>query len=204
MLGHLFTRKPASLVVVLVSACVSPASRELREPERRSEIDSQTFERLPRASAAARRGPRVELGEPELERALRRRLSDELGSEPANEPPTELADAWRTMTDPFVALDVGNRCGFVGSPTPGFLCAKAFVEAGRFDLLRSILRGPNPEARVFAGHALIEHGPLDAADASAIAIAKLAALPLQLRVCEGCVGGARDWNGALRVLDGRE
>lgn len=145
---------------------------------------------------------RVEHAEPALEAALQRVLQDELGPAPAPELPSELADAHRTMTDALAELPVGTTCGFIGSPTPGFLATELLVAAGRFDLLRSILRGPNPEARVFAAHALSEHGTLDAADAAVIA--KLAALGLKLQSCQGCVYGVSDWNGAIDVLAGRD
>jgi hypothetical protein len=129
---------------------------------------------------------------------LSRRRADALGDTPASATPPELAEAWRTLTDPLEELVVGTGCGFVGLPPPGFLSTRALVEAGRFDLLRAVLRGPNPEARVFAAHALGAHAALGATDAAAIA--RLAALPLELRTCEGCLYSASDWNGALGVL----
>lgn len=145
---------------------------------------------------------RVEHREPELEAALQHRLQGELGAAPSVELPSELADAHRTMTDPLVELRVGTGCGFLSSPTPGFLATELLVAAERFDLLRSILRGPNPEARVFAAHALSEHGALEPADGAAIAV--LARLALPIRVCAGCVGDSRSWNGAIEMLAGRD
>jgi hypothetical protein len=81
-------------------------------------------------------------------------------------------------------------------PPPGRQETAALVAAGRFDLLRAVLRGLNPEGRAWAAHALLEHQKagtkLDPADAAAIE--KLRALPLkthlQLRL--------RSLHGALR------
>ncbi len=141
---------------------------------------------------------RVERESSEVLADLSRRRAEALGDAPASPTPPELAAAWRTLTDPLEELVVGTGCGFVGLPPPGFLSTRALVEAGRFDLLRAVLRGPNPEARVFAAHALGARAALDATDAAAIAT--LAALPLELRTCEGCLFGASDWNGAVGVL----
>ncbi len=141
---------------------------------------------------------RIEHGEPELEEAFGRALRDELGPGPTLAPLAELAGAQRTLMDPLTELRVGTGCGFLGSPTPGFLATNSIVAADRLDLLRAILRGPNPEARVFAAHALLRQGTLDPADATTIA--KLATLDLRLQICEGCTFGESDWSGALGVL----
>ena len=55
--------------------------------------------------------------------------------------------------------------------------------ARRFDLLRNVLRGPNPEARVYALKALRETG---ASTSDRAAIEAVSALPLKIRACSGC------------------
>ena len=144
---------------------------------------------------------RVERARPELGVALQQRIHAALGGAPASEPPAELAEAYRTLMDPLEVLAVGTSCGFIGSTPRGYAYAGWIRRAGRFDLLRSILRGPNPEARVFAASALIAEDALDAAEAAVIGT--LARLPVQITMCSGCVGSRGSWQEALALLDQR-
>ena len=118
---------------------------------------------------------------------------------PAIDPPPELAEAFRELMDAQIQFAVGTGCGFAPFPPRGFVHTSALVTAGRFDLLRAVLRGPNPEARVYAAHALSEHGALEPADAATIAI--LARLPFQLVTCDGCLWGHEEWDAAFHGLD---
>ena len=115
--------------------------------------------------------------------------------------PGELAAAFRTLMDPLSSLTVGDGCGFIGTPPPGRRESLALADAGRVDLLRAVLRSPNPEARVYAAHALLRRGPLDRVDADAIT--KLERQPTRIWICEGCEHSLTDWTGALRVLGER-
>ena len=74
----------------------------------------------------------------------------------------------------------------------------ALVAAGRFDLLRCVLRGPNAEARAYAAHALLERQLANADDSAAIET--LARLPLPLTTCAGCEVYETDWEKALARL----
>ena len=66
------------------------------------------------------------------------------------------------------------------------------MRAKRYDLVRTALRGMNPEGRVYAAEALLSlaraGGELTAGDQAAIA--KVRALKIPIRVCEGCIVGA--------------
>ena len=140
----------------------------------------------------------VERSDAELVAALDARLARELGDARPESPPGELEEAYRTLLDPFETLWVGTACGFTALPPHGREQTQALVGAARFDLLRCVLRGPNPEARAYAAHALLERGAEDAADAAAIET--LARLPLRLIVCAGCTVFASDWQGARKAL----
>lgn len=123
-------------------------------------------------------------------------LAPEAWEAPA-EPPLELAEAFRILMDPNIQLKVGLHGGCFGGTPFGLQMTRVLVKAERFDLLRAVLRGPNPEARVYAAHALTEHGPLDEADAATIE--RLACLPMELR-CYDLLFGRGSWDEALLAL----
>lgn len=144
-------------------------------------------------------GLRVEWSDPTRTRELLRRTATALGGVLAVEPPRELAAAFATLVDPLSPLIVGRSYGDDGGAPPGLAEMAALIASQRFDLVRAVLRGPNPEARVYAAHALIQRGPLDPADAAAIAT--LAKLPLDLECSHGCLLQSLRWTAALAVLD---
>lgn len=135
----------------------------------------------------------------QLVRELHAKAERELGAAPAAEVPAALAGAFRTLTSPFEALVLGRSCFYDGGPPPGAEATQALVDARRFDLLRVVLRGVNPEGRAWAAHALLERAragvALDAADARAIA--SLRALPLELACCTGCEVSHEGFDAAL-------
>ena len=61
----------------------------------------------------------------------------------------------------------------------------ALIEKERWDLIRNVLRGPNPEARIYAAEALLRpNAPITAADRETIA--RIRSLPILISICRGC------------------
>jgi hypothetical protein len=116
--------------------------------------------------------------------------------------PPELADAYDTLTSPLSPLDLGEACGEVGRPGRGHTETEALVQAGRFDLLRNVARSLNPEGRVFAARALLQHAqPLLAEDVALLE--KIRATTRQLRACQGCGLGWKDASELLAAPSAR-
>lgn len=132
--------------------------------------------------------------------ALRAKIEKALGAVSAAEVPSGLARAFGRLTSPHEELVIGRSCFSDGGPPPGAEDIRALAAAGRHDLVRSVLRGFNPEGRVWAVHALLEHartgGVLDEADKRAIDV--LRALPLKLACCDGCELEYVSFDEALR------
>jgi hypothetical protein len=140
-----------------------------------------------------------ECDDSEFTRALRKRTEDALGGHVVIEEPNECATAFGTLMSPFENMTVGWSVGITGAPPHGCLEMMRLVDAGRFDLVRAVLRGFNPEARVFAAHALLARGTLDRRDEAAIAV--LRTLDIDLATSAGCRGGTGKFAAALAVLD---
>lgn len=148
---------------------------------------------------------RVELGlrrervDKDLDAALRLRIARALGGPVDASPSKELAAPLDILVDPLALHIVGLAEGDDGAPPLALASMKSLVDAGRFDLVRAVLRGPNPEARVYAAHALETHGQREEADIAAVEV--LAKLPLQLEVRVGCTGLRAAWSEAIEFLD---
>lgn len=137
--------------------------------------------------------------EPERARALSERTEAALGGGVAVDVPAEHARAFTRLTSPSEDLIVGQEFSIEGLPPPGADEIRALVAAERFDLVRAVLRGLNPEGRVYAAHALLARSTLEPQDEAAIAA--LRALPVELVVCHGCEISHMGFDGALAVLD---
>src|SRR6185295_14016273 len=99
---------------------------------------------------------------------------------PVNVPP-DLAAAYARLMSPQEELAVGTSCGEGGEPPACAKETKSLSSARRFDLLRNVLRGPNPEARVYALKALEQAGAAGATERAAIEVVR--ALPAKVRAC---------------------
>jgi hypothetical protein len=97
----------------------------------------------------------------------------------------DLTRAYEMLMSPLEELTVGTTCGDGGGPAHGRLETDSLRAAGRIDLLRQILRGPNPEGRVYAARALAE---MDAMNIDDQGITQwLAARPVSIQFCDGCI-----------------
>jgi hypothetical protein len=99
------------------------------------------------------------------------------------------ADAYGLLMDPLLDHDYGTACYIAMSPPGARVAIEALMAAGTYELVRSVLRSPNPEARVYAVEALKrwerQGRAIQAADQQAIDF--LATQTTPIRVCEGCL-----------------
>lgn len=150
----------------------------------------QTWAGSPAASALGERESAITYERRDTERfaELRARMEKALGTVTASEVPIGLVRAFERLTSPYETLVIGRSCFDDGGPPPGAAEIRALVAAGRHDLVRRVLRGFNPEGRVWAAHVLLDRaragGVLD--DADKRAIDALRALSLKLACCSGC------------------
>jgi hypothetical protein len=131
--------------------------------------------------------------------ALRADTGKALGGRVGAEVPDELRVAFDRLASWSHDLIVGDSFGIDGGPPPGAGEIAALAGAQRFDLVSAVLRGFNPEGRVYAAHALLARGRLDPADAAAIA--QLRALPVEISVSVGCVVSRVTFGEALAHLE---
>jgi hypothetical protein len=136
---------------------------------------------------------------PSAARRARAALDQRLGALAPVDVPPELALAYATLMSPLEELAVGTACSDSGEPPDGAEETKALRVAHRLDLIRNVLRGPNPEARVYAARALERLGPVTPDDKAVID--KVIALPVKVTSCTGCMFSAGSTQDALRALD---
>jgi hypothetical protein len=133
--------------------------------------------------------------------AFRQHLSEELGEPVATPIPDTLAPHYELLTSPYSHLHVGEVC-YVNAVKPqGRIAVETLQAAGRLDLIRNVLRGPNPEGRVYAAQALLtlaqQGTPLNPADAAAIK--KIRTQPTPIMVCMGCMVHSEPAAGLLKA-----
>ena len=150
-------------------------------------------------SATADAAYRADYQFPDTKQRLRAALDQRLGPLSPATVPAELAPAYATLMSAEEKLAVGDRCGDGGSPAEGASETRALRSARRIDLLRHVLRGPNPEARVYALEALGRLRALDAADRAVAE--RLAAAPMKVTTCNGCIYDKEPMDRALRMLE---
>jgi hypothetical protein len=135
---------------------------------------------------------------PEARRRARAALDQRLGLLAPVTVPSTLASGYATLMSAEEALAVGTYCSEGGEPPPGAREMKALRAAGRLDLIRNVLRGPNPEARIYALATLKELGAVDAQDRAVID--RIMALPIKIESCEGCDFASGTIKDALEAL----
>jgi len=139
---------------------------------------------------------------PAADARARAALDRELGALTDVDPkalPQDIADAYATLMSPQQELAVGRSCGFAGVAPLGREATTKLESAGRVALLRNVLRGPNPEARVYAARALARLGATTAEDRALLK--KLAGQAIDVRTCSGCIYMTEASAKALRAKD---
>lgn len=183
------------LVSMQVSCWGHPEKRERTRPI----IERAFGEGFKRVDAEYGVDYRTEYEVPPASRRARAALDARLGPLAPVAVPAQLASAYAKLMSPQEELAVGVNCGEGGTPPPGAEEAEALRAARRIDLLRNVLRGPNPEARVYALRALRQLDALDAQDRASIE--RFTALPIKVRHCIGCNFADGTIQEALRALE---
>jgi hypothetical protein len=120
-----------------------------------------------------------------------------LGGHRPVEVPSYLADAYELLLDPLrpiVYVPAGeDPCG----PAAGRVAMDRLLSAGRDDLIRNVLRGLDPEGRVYACEALL--GELEPEREDRLALAYLLSLDLRIRLRDGALCTAREALGPLAL-----
>ncbi len=129
--------------------------------------------------------------------AIAKDLGSVVESNPADRKlPKAVADAWALLMDPTQDYEFGVSCYESGEAPPGYLAIQELVKAKRHDMVRAVLRSPNPQARMHAALVLLEAQkkrgkkdkkndvePLD--DKDQAAIKKLRAQAIKILCCDG-------------------
>jgi hypothetical protein len=91
--------------------------------------------------------------------------------------------------DPLLEHEYGTVCYLSMTPPRARMAVEALIAGNQYELVRSVLRSPNPEARVYAVEALKrwerQGRAIQAADREAIEFLACQATPIS--VCEGCI-----------------
>lgn len=83
-------------------------------------------------------------------------LAQELGAQIPIKVSDSVKSQYEFLMSPFERLVYGESCGYDPSPAKGRLEIQALVDQKNYNLLRTVLRSPNPEGRIYAAFALIE------------------------------------------------
>lgn len=115
----------------------------------------------------------------EVMAALDTALAAALGPRPPVDVPEALREGHAALTSPTASFGYypPEQAFDDGGPLE-FRTARALEAAGRLDLLRDVLRGPNPTGRRYAAAALERLGAVDAADARTIEALRASSAPL--------------------------
>jgi hypothetical protein len=97
----------------------------------------------------------------------------------------EVLAAYRRLMSPVESLVVGYECGIVGTTPPGAAAEFTLQSEKRVDLLRNVLRGPNPGGRMYAFRALTRLKALRAEDEAVVKALSSTETPVQ--TCHGCM-----------------
>ena len=113
---------------------------------------------------------------------------------------------YSTLADPFAGYDVGERCYYAGIEPEGRASIDSLVAGDQINLIRSVLRSINPEARVYAIEALrtLEKKGYKITEVDKLAIEKVRSLGIPISACYGCEVVRRPAEAILSEIEGRE
>jgi len=109
-------------------------------------------------------------------------VSAELGELKTAVIPAELQKSYDSLTQPMEIDNVGSR--------DGQMAIAALVDAERFDLVENVLRGFNPNGRIYAARELLmlnQKGRLALTADTLAVIAKISNLDIQIKMVSGCL-----------------
>jgi hypothetical protein len=154
-------------------------------PVAKGEALLRLYERLfPRWAPSADQGIAFAFDDALVLREMNDVRAKALGALVAVVPPAPLRASYETLLEPSESLMFGHACGFGGTRPPGRREMDTLVTAGRFDLIRNVLRGPTPEGRAFAAEALRNAHRVTADDRATFAAIRRSGGSVAF--CEGC------------------
>ncbi len=109
----------------------------------------------------------------------------EFGAAKIASPPGALEEPFSLLMSPLEEIRVGESCYDGGEKPEECEAIEKLSAAGRYDLIRAILRGPSPEGRAYA--ALILHKDKKASADDLLVEEKLKKLNIPVQVCHGCI-----------------
>ena len=110
--------------------------------------------------------------------------------------PTELQKSFDSLIQPMEIDSVGG--------SDGEMAIAALVNAKRFDLVENVLRGFNPNGRIYAARELLKlnkEGRLVLSADTLAVIAKISNLDIQIRTVSGCIVNRRNAKEILEDTD---
>jgi len=133
---------------------------------------------------------------------LRTAIRKGLGEPEKAEVPKDLREAFELLDAPLADLRCGWMYGEGGDAPAGREATEAIVAAKRADLLRLLLRSPNPEGRVYAVEGLLrlEEGGEKLTDADRAAMKAIRSAPTRIHCCAGCLVYDETAETALRQM----
>jgi|CXWL01.1.fsa_nt_gi hypothetical protein len=137
---------------------------------------------------------------------LNQRIANDLGSLQKCNIPAELAEAYSLLSSAYADLHFGTSCGYGGKPPAGHDEIQNLIRAGRWDLIKNVLRGPNPVGRLYAAEALLradlkadkDKKIIDPDDRQTIDTIRYAGI--RIPRCSGCFGGETNAAQELHYL----
>jgi hypothetical protein len=129
-------------------------------------------------------------------------LARTLGPQPKVSPEASLKESFDVLVAPFEVTDVGEKCYYSGIKPTGRVAMDTLCASQRYDLMRAILRGPNPEGRTYAALALLEHDKVDSQDATVIQ--KLKSLSIPIQVCRGCIVSRKKFADIIAATEAKK
>jgi len=92
----------------------------------------------------------------ELKKEFELLVEKKLGKIQEIEVKGELKEAYEILLNPIFNYDYGHHCYFGGTQPEGRIAIEKLVEAKRFDLIKNIIRGYNPEGRAYGIEVLLK------------------------------------------------
>jgi hypothetical protein len=124
-----------------------------------------------------------------LSEAITRSIADSLGSYSPPTPDPRYQEEYETLMDPLAEHHYGHLCYFAAKPPAARDAIENLIAGEQYQLIRSVLRSPNPEARVYAVEALrrLEKSDVPIQQEDRKAIDFLASQTMPVYVCSGCL-----------------
>lgn len=115
-------------------------------------------------------------------------VQEKLGKQEEIEIPDDLKDEYELLINPLNELSYGYAAGYLAPPLKERLAIGKLVSSGRFDLIENILKGHNPEGRIFALEAILKEGLQneDIIKRNQNTIKEILKLDILIHVADGC------------------